>query len=182
MRIERDQIRNLGIVAGLLVALGAGVWVPAHASRSDLHERIEKAKRELGLDGAGAEELRRLNSDVLNLRDLTSQSQRYVPSEDELAEVLRALTESMATFGVTVHEVIVSDPQHFRDYSLIPVKIEFSGTFPAAYGVLRQIESMPRLLRVDDLQMDGARGGNGVSVMVQLSTFFSPQDTEGSGG
>jgi Tfp pilus assembly protein PilO len=176
VHIEKDQWRFLGVIAVLLVLFGVGVWVPATMERSRLMERIQRAEADLAAGTGETEELRRLTREVADLREVTRRPQRYVPEQDELAEVLKSLTESLAAPGVRVSEIVVSDPKDFRDYSVIPVTLSFDGPFLAAFEVLNEIESLSRMVRFDDLSfaMDPRRPSADVGVSLKLVTFFSP--------
>ncbi len=183
MRIERDRRRVLMVVAAVGLVCGLGVYLPARHTRAGLEARAEQARQEIGYD-ASKTSLRELHDQVAELRLGSHETQRYVPRTDELAEVLRGLTESLQAFGATVHEVVVGDIRHHRDYSTIPMKLRFDGSFPGAYGVLKQIEAMNRLIRVERLSLDTSvsDASSPVRVDLELTTFYTPDRDPGKAG
>lgn len=183
MPVEREHVK-IAASAALVVAAAVGIYLPGHFSRADLAHREQQAEAELSGGRTSGPELLRLTNDVQHMRTLTSQPQRYVPQEDELAEAIRGLTESLAESGASVQEIVVNDAKHFRDYSVIPVTVKFTASFPSAFAVFTNIEAMPRLVRFDDVQMVGDEKdpGSPVTVDLALSAFYSPAASgEGSG-
>lgn len=173
--IERDQWKFLTVLGVLLLAFGIGIYLPAYYQRSKIHERIDAAKAELGIDPAALAGLNRYHTRVIALREEVSGAQRYVPQVEEIASVLRGLTQSLDAHDTAQPEVLTGAARRFADYSVVPVSLRFEAPFPAAFGVLDRIESMPRLIRIDELhfQADARRLDAPMSVQLELSTFFS---------
>lgn len=182
MPVDRATWRLIGILGVIVAAFVFVGIVPAAIERSRLNARIAAAEAELDSGEAGEAELRRLRRDVADLRAKVDQPQRRVPAEDELSEVLRNLTESAAAPGVAVHEIVVDEPHHHRDYSAIPVRMAFDASFPEAFSILQRLESMSRLVRFDDLAAridpDAARAP--VAVTLELSAFYAPEAAGGA--
>jgi Tfp pilus assembly protein PilO len=175
MRIERDQVKTLIVFAILLVGFSVGLWLPARAERARLQERIDSARDTLGMDLAQSKGLVKLHQVVTELRQTCNGAQQYVPQEDEMADVLRGLTESLVEMGVREQEVTTREVKHFAHYSVIPLELNFHSSFPMAYEVLRQIESRPRLIRIDNLEIQGdlQKPQQPLEIHLELSTFFS---------
>ena len=177
MPVERDQVKTVVIVAVVLIGFGIGIWWPAHAQRAGLQARIDRVRAELGIDPDSQRGVRDWYAQVTALRERVSGAQRYVPAEDELADVHRSLTQALNAFDVIEPEVLTGEITHYDDYSTIPVNLRFRGSYAAARGVLEQIESTPRLMRIDrlDVESDGEQLTGRVIVRLELATFFSPQ-------
>ncbi len=175
MPIERDQLKTLAIIGVLFVLFAAAIWLPGHFTRQSLERRIDAARHALGVmpdQGAGLSEW---YAQVIDLREQVRGAQRYVPEKDELAQVLRGLTAAMQQHQVTHPELTTRDVQHFANYSLIPANVQFSAPFPQVFGVLDEIEAMPRLIRIDrlDIESNPQRSDMPLAVTMELSTFFS---------
>lgn len=183
MKIERSDLKRLAVfcLAGALFAVA--VWLPAHRERDQLHQRIEAARTKLGVDLEQTQHLPDLHERVETLRETLAGEQRYVPQEDELDQLLRDLTEAMNAHAVIDPELVVADTRRLSGYSVVSMRIRFRGSFRATFGVLERIESMSRLVRIDELEMTPDRQSEGASplmVTLKLSTFFA-QDQSGDG-
>lgn len=182
MWIERDELRTLAVVLVLFVLFGVGVWLPARQHRADLRQHIEEARDTLGIDLADTHGLASLHQQVIALRQTVRGAQRYVPRQDELDSLLRSLTEAMNAYGVAEQEIVSQRVEHFAHYSVVPMRIDFHGTFPSTFGVLKQIEAMPRLIRIEELELEQAQQSPGeeLSVTLQLSAFVAGDQEEAS--
>ena len=171
----------IGAVAFCLLV--AGVWYPYHRVRGDMLRRIDAARQELGLSPDGSDDWTTLPTHVAMLREQTRGAQKYVPEEDEISEVLRGLTTSLDAHGVRRPEVTTRKIKHYADYSVIPVNVQFSAPFPDTFGVLKRLEALPRLIRIDSLEMesDTRRRRAPLTVGLELSTFFSKASDGGDG-
>lgn len=178
--LDRSEFKRLALLAVVFVIFGAGLWWPAHAERTDLQSRIDHAQRELDRDLADAEHLPELHQRVEELREALSGAHRYVPREDELDQLLRDLTQAMQTYAVADADLTTRETRRFAEYSLVPMTLEFRSSFPAAFGVIEQIETMSRLVRIDRMEIEPAQRDelSPVHVRLELSTFFA----HGQGG
>ena len=175
MRIEKDQIWTLGTAVVLLAAFIAGVLAPLHAKRVTYQQRIDQARKTLDSELAQTKGLAKLNSDVASLRQVINGAQQYVPQQDELADMLRGLSEALDAYGVSEREVKTQTTLHYAKYSVIPISVKYRASFPAVFGVLRRIEQMQRLIRVDQLQVRNESDDplEPLDIELSLSTFIA---------
>ena len=182
--IERGELKRLVMLIALFAVFGVGLWLPAHNERQALRDRIQDARRELGMDLADTNKLPVLHQRVSHLRETLSGSQRYVPREDELDHLLRDLTSAMQSNHVIAPEVVTERTKRFSRYSVVPLTLRFQGSFTEAFGVLDRIESMRRLCRIDELSMEPTEDDDArapLAVTIELSTFFAQASGEGDG-
>lgn len=176
MRMDKEQLRTLIVVLVIALGFALGVWWPQHVKRIQLSAEISRARQELRSDAAAHQDMRQWYSQIMNLREQLNHFPTRNPGEGQLASVLRRLSDALHTAGVDDQEVTTGEVNSAEGLTAIPIQIRFRGSFPAAYRVLQQIESMDALLRVDDLQIhrptDG-RESHKLRVQLKLSTFFS---------
>jgi len=179
--INRGEFKRVALLLVLFGVFGVGLWLPAHNERAALRERITEARHELGMDLSDTDKLPVLHQRVSRLRQTLEGSQRYVPREDELDHLLRDLTSAMQAHHAVEPEVVTRRTRRFSRYSVVPLTLRFRGSFTEAFGVLDRIESMSRLVRIDELSMeptDEQSADAPLTVTIELSTFFA----QGSGG
>lgn len=180
MRIERDQWRTILIVAGMVTAFVLAVWLPDRMAQRTVQARIDAAQRQLGFDRLGALGLKQLADEVAELERLSTDSRRRVPGSGEVADLLRQLSADLSTARVSQQQILTQNVSHGRDYSVMPLVVEFQSSFPAAFSFLRGVESMPRLVRVSKLEIDGSpdRPDEPLSVRLDLVSVFSDTTKE----
>ncbi len=179
MRNDRSQwivLSSIGLMCG---AFSLAVWFPESRKQTDYQARIVAAQEELGPSFFDPAQMGERVSEVESLKEEISSSARFVPQRSELASVLRSLTQSVESGGVTNQSLQTREAKPYKHYTELPMSLEFEDTFSAAYSVLEQIESLPRLVRVDALNLrvldrDGAQQREPVmQASLRLSSFYT---------
>lgn len=183
MHIEKDQVKALAAAGVLLVVFVAAVLLPLRHQRGKYQQRIADAEQALGIDLREARGVSKLNDEVVELRQVVEGAQQYVPQSDELADVLRGLSEALTSHGIIEREMQTKPTTHHHAYSVIPIQLQFHASYPAVHGVLQQIERMRRLIRIDEVKIRGDRadGLAPLSVDLSLSTFIAKPLEAGDG-
>lgn len=179
MRLESDQIKTAVVIGVLVLGFGLGLWLPQNRAKARLQDRIDKARKELTLEPVGVRELGDLATEVHHLETAVNGSQQVVPESGELADLLRSLSHRLEAEKTVQQEVQTQPIIHAAEYSVIPIKLNFGGTFAGTYDFVRHIEAMRRLVRIDVLELRGdpASPTDPLSVHVELSAFFTtPQE------
>jgi len=159
----------------VLVAYGLLGWYPQRSERSQLRNQIAQTQQNLAGDAADRLSIDKLEATVAELRQSTTDAQRLVPDQPELADLLRGLSDALIEQGVNGHEITTQPIEQLAHFQAIPISIEYRAPFTASYGVIEQIVSLPRLLRVDALHLMLDEGSeNGVlEVNLRLSAFVA---------
>ena len=175
MSIERDQMRAMLILGVMTGIFTLGFWLPNHLHEKSLHAQLQSVKHELATNHHDPDKLAMLVRQVSDLKSLTTQSQKYVPQSDELADLLRQLSVELQRQHVTGQEIQTGSIVDGDEYSVVPITLRFKGSFPAVFGFLKRIESMQRMIRVTKLDFDGdaTHINQPLSVRIVLYTFFS---------
>ena len=176
MRIEKDQVITLGVIAAMGVAFTLAAWMPARGESRGYAERIEAARATLGPSMQG-DVLAERDRAVRELQARLGEHDRFVPEAPELASVLRSLTRAVRDRGVHEHELETLETARFARYSVIPARLAFRADFKQTFDVLTDIETMARLIRVDRLELRAERSGDArnptLAASMQLSTFHA---------
>jgi Tfp pilus assembly protein PilO len=182
MSIEKDQLIAVGIIALLFVAFSLAVWMPARKANADYRERIAAAEKALEPSLSDPEVLAKLDRQVQTLRVAVSSQTRTVPRQPMTASILRDLTESVRHQGIEQQELQTLETKHYRDFSAIPSRLEFVAGFDQTARVIEAIESLPRLVRFDRLEIQAQRTeltSPRLEASLELATFFRRDDGGG---
>lgn len=178
MWISKQQA-ILGSVLGIItLVFTLGVWWPQMRELSEQRTRIDVAQEKLGPTFNQAASVSSREHDVVALREALDASSRYVPREQELAELLRSLTQAVQDQGLTEQQVEAREVRQYKNYGVIPADLQISGSFDAVYSVIEAIENLPRLVRLDAMNLRVAEPRRGeaatgqVHASLRLSTFF----------
>lgn len=181
---DKKELRSGLVILGVFVLLAGAVWYGSYRQRAGYEARIATARKQLGIDLAPAQGLSELNSRVARMRARVSGAQRHVPQQDRITDVFRSMDQAMRRHGVRDPQIIAEEARAYANYSLVPLTIELQCGFRSLYGVLSEIESMPRLMRIDRLSIDRPRHrsaedpAEALNVELEMSVFFSRVDTE----
>ncbi|MEX0777601.1 MAG: type 4a pilus biogenesis protein PilO [Phycisphaeraceae bacterium] len=180
MRFERDQVRTLMIFAVLGAVFALGLWLPMHYRGGSLRQRVEEAQRQIAGDRARAASLDELDQEIAQLKAALNNSPGQVPQTGELANLLRRVSNLMHAQDLKEQQVVTQSVTQGQDFSIIPLSLEFKGTFTQVARFVREVETMERLIRVTRLEVRGVNKepGGPVSVGVDLCTFFAPDNPE----
>lgn len=172
-------------IAGLSAAFGLGVWLPESRNIAAYQQRIVTAQEALGPSAFQPAMVDRQLDEVERLREELHSSERYVPEGPELASVMRSLTQAVEAEGVSGQRFQTMETKTYKHYAVMPVELEFEDSFTSVYGVLERIETMPRLVRVESLNLrlmekDNARTtAPRMQASLRLSGFHTGQQEGG---
>ena len=173
MHIERDQVKTLIVLGCLAAAFVLGLWLPHQVKISRLHQRISSAQKEMGFEPISPNKLTALNAAVLRKRDELNRSTKYVPETTEIAELLRQLSSRLEQQQVVEQELLTRSIEQGDRFSVIPVSLQFRGTFPSVFGFIRDVEAMRRMMRITRIELshEPTKPDEPLEVRIELCTF-----------
>ncbi|MEO0586500.1 MAG: type 4a pilus biogenesis protein PilO, partial [Planctomycetota bacterium] len=176
--IDRFKKQPAAWFAGTLIAcllVGLCVDLPFRSVQSRQQDRIDEASRQLGLSPGANAELVRLYDEVEQMRHELDAAQQRIPAQDEIAQVVRGISEALALHAADQPVLTTGQTEHYATHSLIPVQVTFNADFLNTYRVLDALQRMPRLIRVDRLTIsrDAERGDGNATVELDVAAFFS---------
>lgn len=182
MQNNQSQYVVIGVIAVITGAFALGVWLPESKKLKGYQQRIVGAQEELGPSFFEPAMMDERVSEVEALKEELHSSTRFVPDGPELASVLRSLTESVESQGVQGQTLQTREAKQHKHYAELPLSLEFEDEFTSAYGVLQQIESLPRLVRVEAMNLrvlDRGEAPQGAPLMqasLRLSSFYTGRE------
>ena len=181
MRIERDQARIMLILFLLTGAFAVGLWWPARQQQQAVQQRIAAAQSKLQNSRDGNNSLIDLVSNVEQTQKILTQRSHHLPTQNEMAPLLRDLVTQMSQCHLSNHQVLPRNVIQGIEYSMIPLRLDFDGRFSDVFAFLRQIETTSRLIRIQrlDIQPDNSRSPSGnVHATIEFAAFFAPVSQE----
>ncbi len=181
MKINRGIVKTLLLFVALLAVFVGAVLVPYGLYEAKLNEQIHLAQQELGIGEVDNAGMVRLYKQVQALRDQLGGRGQYIPDEDELSLVLRDLSGLINAPGVSGQEIVTEKSKLYADYNILPIRIQFQAPFATAFDLVERIESLSRVVRVDQLVVEAEPDypSQPLVVSLDLSAFFASRDREG---
>jgi Tfp pilus assembly protein PilO len=178
MRVERDVMITASVIATLVLVAALALWMPTTRERTRLLADIQAAQVVLQQNVKIDAELAEHRSFVSDLKDELNMEHRRVPHGVNLGDLLRRVSTEVRAQSVTEQETQTLPIVHGEHYSAIPVVLKFNGSFPAAYGMVESIETMPRLVRVTGLNIDGdpLRPNEPLRVRIEMAAIFTREE------
>lgn len=175
--------RNITLLLWWVVLVGAGVGiliVPSLRSVSDLSTEAERLRERISANNDGAAALRRLESRLQEARRVVRDETTPIPRESDVAALIRQLSSRLSGLGVSEREITTGSAAELADASAMPMSVSVRTEFLNIYEVVRWVESLPRLVRVERLSIERAsddklRTGP-VEADVMLEVFFDPDE------
>jgi Tfp pilus assembly protein PilO len=160
------------IMGGLLVAFVVFGWRPAWQRQRQLRAEIETASRMLSQNQTRTASMTILQGEVLRLKRNVEKFDKRLPRTAELGEFIRDLTGNAGGL-----RKLVTTPGQKRNvelYTEIPISLSFEGDFGTVFTFLRQVELMPRLVRLKSVNVRTRDPRQGVvDVNLALNIYYS---------
>lgn len=181
MRTERprDPWQTTLVLALAASALVVGVWYPTDRRQRQAEEQLMAAQRELSQQTIQTGSPMQLQQQIRQAKQQLGHRGSQVPRQDDVPALLRTLSQLAENHGIGQAQITNRAVLAGDQYQAAPMVIQFKAPFPQAFAMLKEIESMPRLLRVTKL--DIARESSGaqasdvqVNVNLELAAFFAP--------
>jgi len=181
------------IIAGLVIAgVGTGLIAPRWAAIRAVRAEISKLEADLGIQRGRTDGLSALAMRVETLRERVESHNKVVPERVELAQLLRELNRRIEAEDLTSQGISTGRMEAGVETTALPLELTLSGDGPAIFRFIDRVESMPRVIQIDFLELKrdfNARGRSGsddknrnnappVQGEVRMSAFYR----HGAGG
>lgn len=175
MRFMRGKM--LVVLGGSAVALIFTIGALMPDVRHNRRKNQEAAMLRASVDGRtarlqGAAAMRETSHELEN--KLTAFTEA-IPGEQRIGAFLEALDQIARDAGLTGKNVKPAQPVVGDEVACLPIQVEVSGTFASIHEFLRRVETLPRLARIQRVELAGGDdlGGELVS-SVMMQVYFRP--------
>jgi type IV pilus assembly protein PilO len=181
MKMGIREILFLSLMVGLLAA-SFFVFKKSTTRRDTLQASIQskqKALADLKQSTAGIEDL---NRKIAELKQAITFFESKLPQEKEIDKILNEVSQMAEANALKTKTVKTLRSERAAGYSEQPIEIMLLGDFNGFYSFLLQLEKLPRITRVTNMDLTKITDSEGVmGAKVTLSIFFEP-DTGASRG
>jgi type IV pilus assembly protein PilO len=174
----RFGFRELIFVVAMLGLLGSSyllVFQKSNAKRQQLQADIESKQRALSNLQQATSGIEDMNTKIDELQQAIAFFESKLPQEKEIDKILTEVWQKAEENSLNNRSVKPLRAERAAGYSEQPIQMQLSGDFNGFYSFLLQLEKLPRITRVTNMELkkiddrDGAMTAN-----VTLSIFFEP--------
>lgn len=176
--------RELVFFTLMLALLGGSWWFVfkrANDRRDFLRAEVERKQADL-------ENLRKATSGIEDLGKKIDELQKAIaffesklPKEREMDKVLKEVWQMAQGNQLECKAIKTLRAERQATYSEQPIELLMSGEFGGFYNFLLQLEKLPRITRVGQMNLQKITSADGqMSAKVTLSVFFEPEAGPGA--
>jgi Tfp pilus assembly protein PilO len=180
-----SQGRALPII-GLAVIVGVSSLAfvaPGIQKSRRLGKDIREFRAELKKPNSGPEVIGTLSKQLDTLRALSDRRMTPIPQQSNVAGLITDLSAMLDSLNLSHREITTGNSRTLEEASSMPMTVTLQGPFPSIAEAVRQIESLPRLVRVQRLRVSTDQPRRGevdrsgeVRADVLIEVFYAPQD------
>lgn len=185
-----NSSRSLPPACGLALLLAIGTAIgtlPVLRSTSESLDEQARLRDEIALMRDDAEVVQRLREKLDVLSELGAGRLTPIPVENDMAELIRTLSTTMDEAGLRDRDISLQNPKQLDAAKVLPISVRAGGSFREVRDVIRDVEAMPRLVRVGRMRLrieGGARGDvkrhGALEAELLVEAFYGP-GREGGG-
>jgi type IV pilus assembly protein PilO len=104
-----------------------------------------------------------------------------LPQQKEIEEILREVSQMSEANSLATKTIKTLPSEKGPNYSEQPIQMSLSGDFNGFYSFLLQLEKLPRITRVTQMNLQKISDRDGeMQAQLTLSIFFEPDSTAGT--
>lgn len=170
-----------GWVVLALIGLASIAWLQPRLL-SGAHDELNALQRRLNRAEDGAAEIRNLVAELTELKN-SAKHIKHVPQDSQFADLNKELSNRLERLGITDREITNGGSVELGQARSIPMRIRMTSGFLGIFETIEWIESLPRLIRVQRVQMKSTNPDNPwegqVEVEITLDAVFDPDAKAG---
>jgi len=180
MKFGIREIVFLAVMLGLLGASYFLVFSKADAKRADRLRKIDERTRALADLKRATDSVHDVDRKIAELQQATAFFESKLPQAREMDKVLNEVSPLAERNNLMARTVKTLKAQRMNGYTEQPIEMTLTGDFAGFYEFLLQLEKLPRLTRVTQMNLTKIAERDGeMKALITLSIFFEP-DTGGS--
>lgn len=175
MKFGVREIIFVALMLGLLGGTYVFVFSKTNAKREAL-KRDTAAKQKMLADlHAATSGIDDMNAKIDELSHAIDFFEKKLPKEKDVGDMLPQFWDMAKTNSLQSKTVKPDKPEVGPSYCELPIQMSLSGDFNGFYSFLLQLEKLPRITRVTQLNLQKINDHDGeATAQLTLSIFFEP--------
>ena len=167
------NIDRICIVIILLIALGSGyltsnLVVKQKRLLRQENQLLSKRIKDMNLAEISLKQIRTVLDNAR--RELKALNER-IPEKAEIGALIHQLDAKFRERKITLAGFMPQPPQKEKLYTKVPLRLTFTGTFNNIYHLLDDLETMNRILVVEQISVKGGQSGDENTVDLTANVF-----------
>lgn len=109
---------------------------------------------------------------IQNIQIKLNEFNRRLPKEKNIDEILKQITRASSQSGVNLKLIAPQEVVEGEMYKRFPIKLNLQSPFKSCFLFFRQLESLPRILQLDNITMQEKAEAGELEVEIMLSAFM----------
>ena len=166
-------IDRICIAVILLAALGSGYLASKRVVKQKRllrqeNQLLSKRIKDMNLAEISLKQIRTV---LDNARSELKALNERIPEKAEIGALIHQLDAKFRERKITLVGLMPQPPKKENLYTTVPLRLTFTGTFSNIYRLLNDLETMNRLLVVEQLNVKGGQSGDASTVDLTANVF-----------
>ena len=162
---------------GLLAAIPVGSWLwifkPANENWVEHRNKYTEQQTKLQELTKALEKIDNLNEEVEKLAEAVQFFENKLPKQHEIHKVLEDVTKIADSQNLETRLFKTEKTKPFSVYNEQPIQMELFGNFESFYQFLLELEQMPRITKISDMEIKKDQDVLGaMTVKFTLSIYY----------
>ncbi len=173
MRLSLKALDLICLFTVIIVVGMCGFWVAKQGVKQKTQIRQEKAQYASGLENMNLAEsnLQRLNAGLKAAQNEFMAVKEQIPETVEIGMFLKQLDSLVKRRNIVLITLQPLPKEQEKYFAKIPIRLMFKGAFNDIYHLLRELETMKRLLVTEKITISKAGIGEQCRVDLTLNVF-----------
>ncbi|MBN2312724.1 MAG: type 4a pilus biogenesis protein PilO [Sedimentisphaerales bacterium] len=145
---------------------------PANARLAESKTRVDEKLTQLAKFQEASNAAEDLSRQLEQLREAMEFFESKLPPKSQIHEVLEQVTVIAQKQGLKPKTIRTLGKKNNSGYIEQPLKMELEGDFGSFYSFLLQLEQLPRIMKIRELELDRHKEDNGVVTADFIVSIF----------
>ena len=170
---KTDNWIALGIAVVLLIGCGVSWFIPQTRRLDDLRNEITRQQTQLELNRSEVAVIPALVRRIDALKKEYASFNKTMPQSKELAGFLTEISAILASEQITNQSIEPGDPVREELYHTLPIIMKFEGSYLSLASLLKRIDEMERLTRVQKMAIKTDDNSKSVNIELHMNIYFA---------
>lgn len=178
MKLGVREFIFIAVLLGMLVCSYIFIFQKVNLQRNKLLSETKQQEQTLNDVRQATHGIDDLNRKIAQQQKAISFFQARLPAQREVDRILKEVWQIAEADRLTTKTIKTLKSEHNANYSEQPIEMSLAGDFTGFYSFLQQLETLDRITRVSQMNLQRIDGENGqMQAKLTLSVFFTPDSS-----